>query len=214
MHDLIKESQIIKSHEFGSDTPPILHENKGIWGLRTTINPDYNEETQSKILTKTINEDNSTIWEYIIVPKTTEQFNDMADIKDTELDQTVIKSLLRQQITEVADEDLDTYASLFPVFKVGESIKLGDKRQYEDKVWKAIQAHVTQIDWLPPAVPALWVRVNNPEVILPWEQRPAENPYMIGDKCSFGGHTWESKIDTNTWSPESYPAGWTDLGEI
>ena len=37
MHDLIKESQVIKSHEFGSDTPPVLHENKGVWVLRTVI---------------------------------------------------------------------------------------------------------------------------------------------------------------------------------
>jgi hypothetical protein len=217
MHDLIKNNQVIKSHEFGSDTPPVLHENKGVWVLRTVISPAYNSITQNRTLTKTVNDD-STTWTYVVTDKTEEQlsaeFNNIAGAKATEIDNAVVKTLLRSDLTEIADADLDTYASLFLVFQVGEAVKIGDRKQYQDTIWEVIQAHTTQLDWLPPDVPALWKKVYDPEIILPWEQRSAENPYMIGDKCTFNGHTWESKINTNTWSPESYPAGWTDLGEI
>ena len=66
MHDLIKDNQIIKSNDFNSQTPPILHTNKGKWVPRITINPDIDSAKQTKSLTKTVNED-STTWTYIAV---------------------------------------------------------------------------------------------------------------------------------------------------
>jgi hypothetical protein len=32
--------------------------------------------------------------------------------------------------------------------------------------------------------------------------------YGIGEKITFGGKHYTSKIDANVWSPAGYPAGW------
>lgn len=38
----------------------------------------------------------------------------------------------------------------------GEKVGVGTRRGYNAKVYECLQAHVTQSDWTPPAVPALW----------------------------------------------------------
>jgi len=39
---------------------------------------------------------------------------------------------------------------------VGEQVYVGTQRGYSGILYEAVQAHVTQSDWTPPAVPALW----------------------------------------------------------
>jgi hypothetical protein len=41
----------------------------------------------------------------------------------------------------------------------GESVLVGTRRTYEGVTYECIQAHVTQADWTPPSVPALWALV-------------------------------------------------------
>lgn len=41
-----------------------------------------------------------------------------------------------------------------------------------------------------------------------WEQRYGHNPYMSGDKVLYNGNVYESTFDGNTYSPDTYPAGW------
>ena len=36
----------------------------------------------------------------------------------------------------------------------------------------------------------------------------AHDAYGIGDKVTFNGKHYTSKIDGNVWSPDAYPAGW------
>ena len=36
----------------------------------------------------------------------------------------------------------------------------------------------------------------------------AHDAYNTGDRVTFEGQEWESKIDANTWSPTDYPDGW------
>jgi len=58
----------------------------------------------------------------------------------------------------------DTVSALFLVHRidngidwiVGEQVYVGTRRTYNSVLYEAIQAHVTQSDWTPPAVPALW----------------------------------------------------------
>jgi hypothetical protein len=104
----------------------------------------------------------------------------------------------------------------FPEWRAGLSVKVGDVFMIpEDKnLWKVVQAHTTQSDWLPSLTPALWVKYYTPEMgYQEWVQPTgAHDAYNIGDKVLFNGHLWESKINANVWSPTVYPAGWTDLG--
>ena len=35
--------------------------------------------------------------------------------------------------------------------------------------------------------------------------------YNMGDRVTFNGSTYESLINTNSWSPSAYPNGWTEI---
>lgn len=62
------------------------------------------------------------------------------------------------------EHDPDTVPALFLVHRLdngidwiaGEQVYVGTRRAYNSVIYEAIQAHVTQSDWTPPAVPALW----------------------------------------------------------
>lgn len=41
----------------------------------------------------------------------------------------------------------------------------------------------------------------------------AHDAYDTGDQVLFDGQVWQSVIDTNTWSPTEYPAGWALVDE-
>ena len=60
------------------------------------------------------------------------------------------------------DEQAATVPTLFPEWKVGEAVKVGDRRYYAetDKLNKCISAHTTQADWTPDETPALWVVID------------------------------------------------------
>jgi hypothetical protein len=42
----------------------------------------------------------------------------------------------------------------------GEQVQVGTRRLYAGAWYQAVQAHVTQADWTPPSVPALWALVE------------------------------------------------------
>lgn len=85
----------------------------------------------------------------------------------------------------------------------------GDKVIYDGKVYESL------IDfnvWRPDQYPQGWQLVEEPApepIIAEWQQPDSTNPYMTGDKVLFNGQTYESVIDNNIWSPETYPAGWS-----
>ena len=50
---------------------------------------------------------------------------------------------------------------------------------------------------------------TEPEEWPEWVQPTgAHDAYNTGDKVTFNGRHYTSKIDGNTWSPEAYPDGW------
>lgn len=51
---------------------------------------------------------------------------------------------------------------LYPAWKVGEVVKVGDRRYYEPtkRLYKVRQAHTTQADWTPDKTPALWTVID------------------------------------------------------
>ncbi len=62
------------------------------------------------------------------------------------------------------EHDPDTVPALFIIHRLddsiewiaGEKVSIGTRRTFEDVIYEAIQPHVTQSDWTPPTVPALW----------------------------------------------------------
>ena len=126
---------------------------------------------------------------------------------------------LRKVIESLADNLTDADAiensELFPKWQAGESYAVGTKVQYNGTLYKCLQAHDSQSDWIPVDAASLWAKVliPNPDVIPEWEQPDSTNPYMKGDKVTYNGKTYESLIDNNVWSPVDYPAGWQEVVE-
>jgi hypothetical protein len=88
-----------------------------------------------------------------------------------------------------------------------------DECIYAGKTWR------TKVDnnvW-EPAVGSLWDEINaDGNVVVPpaneypqWVQPTGgHDAYKIGDKVTFNGQRYTSKINGNVWSPTGYPAGW------
>ena len=68
----------------------------------------------------------------------------------------------------------------------GEQVSVGTLRVYGGDTYRCIQAHVTQSDWTPPAVPALWAIVV-PSGPGEWAIGVA---YSIGDEVTYGGTSY------------------------
>ena len=111
-------------------------------------------------------------------------------------------------LADLTDEEVLDRISVFPEWRAGISVTVGEHFRHDSKAYRVVQAHTTQADWTPNTVPALFAEVTPPNAIPDWSQPPAENPYMIGDRVRFNGQIWESTINDNVWSPATYPAGW------
>lgn len=127
-----------------------------------------------------------------------------------------VKSLIK--IDELAPEDIAELVALYEPWIADEAVAVGDIRSYEDKLYKVVQAHTTQADWMPPATPALWIEIAPPvtddgeEIVPEWKQPTgAHDAYNTGDRVLFEGKVYESLIDANTWSPSDYAQGWKEV---
>ena len=117
--------------------------------------------------------------------------------------------LIRQDAISI--EDMKELVALYPNFEVGKVYEVGDLVEYNGELYEVIQAHTSQADWLPDALPALYKSKTVVAVIPEWVQPTgAHDAYMTGDKVIFEGLTYESLIDNNTWSPTVYPQGWIE----
>ena len=60
----------------------------------------------------------------------------------------------------MADADAAKNPMLFLPWEADTKYAAGDRRRYDGKVYKCLQAHTSQAGWEPSAVPALWVVIN------------------------------------------------------
>ena len=105
---------------------------------------------------------------------------------------------------ETALESID----LFPSWKVDITVSVGERYKYNGKLYKVVQAHVTQSDWTPDVAKSLFTEVSIeewPEWVQP---TGVQDAYMAGDKVTFEGEHYISTMDNNVWSPTAYPAAW------
>ena len=125
-----------------------------------------------------------------------------------------LRPLIEKAAMFLDDEDALEAIQLFPHWS-SENVGyfIDDKVQYNDVLYKCIQAHISQENWTPDAAPSLWAKVliPNENVIPEWEQPGSTNGYMIGDKVRYNDKVYESTINNNIWSPEAYPAGWKEI---
>lgn len=126
-----------------------------------------------------------------------------------------IREMIEKASVSLPDADAIEAAELFPAWAVGVAYSVGERVQYDGKLYKVVQAHTSQADWTPPTVPALFTEVAKPGEIPVWKQPTgAQDAYAKGDKVHYptaDDPVYESKIDANVWSPEAYPDGWKKI---
>ena len=93
----------------------------------------------------------------------------------------------------------------------------GDKVIFNNLIYESLIDNNT---WSPADYPAGWQLISEEkenEVVEPqeedytypeWSQPDAGNAYNLGDRVVYNGYIYESTINNNVWSPETYPAGW------
>lgn len=113
------------------------------------------------------------------------------------------------RVDELSEEELLGMINLYDNYQVGKLYRVDDIFKYEGKLYKVIQEHTSQEDWIPSELPALYLNMMPENVIPEWVQPTgAHDAYNVGDRVIFEGKVYESLIDSNTWSPTAYPAGW------
>lgn len=71
-----------------------------------------------------------------------------------------IRTSIDSVIGTMADADAAKNPMLFLPWEADAAYEVGDRRRYDSKVYKCLQAHTSQADWAPSVVPALWVVIN------------------------------------------------------
>lgn len=111
----------------------------------------------------------------------------------------------------VNDEQAVLAIDLYPQWAIDVKYEIGDRVLYDSVLYKVLQAHTSQADWMPDVSASLFAKILIPDstVIPEWEQPESTNPYMKGDKVTHNGKTWVSNIDNNVWEPSVY--GWDEV---
>lgn len=85
--------------------------------------------------------------------------------------------------------------------------------------------------WEPSAYPQGWEAIDVSGGVIPQPEEPEEptpepeepkypdfiqptgahDAYHIGDRVTYNGKVYESVIDNNAWSPDTYPQGWKEI---
>ena len=136
------------------------------------------------------------------------------------MDKDIFRMLVKMAVKQARQITDDTEAlEVKMLFKqwdkqIDKPLEVGEYIQYQDVLYKVLQAHTVQEAWTPTDAPSLFAKVlvdPTGETILDWEQPDSTNPYMKGDKVIHNGKTYVCTIDNNVWEPGVY--GWEEITE-
>lgn len=121
---------------------------------------------------------------------------------------------MQVQALNLNDDQAMEVADLYPewtypkAYAVGDMFKYGVNSDGETQLYKVIQAHTSQADWLPNATASLYKAVGFTDTGTPIWTQPlgAHDAYQLGDVVSHNGQLWQSTIANNVWEPGVY--GW------
>ncbi len=117
-----------------------------------------------------------------------------------------LRQLIEQLAVTLDDETALTGVELFPAWVVGKAYAANDRAQYNGTLYKCIQAHTSQADWMPSATPALWKTVSVDEYPEWVQPTGAHDAYNIGDKVTYNGQHYVCTSNANVYAPNVY--GW------
>ena len=128
-----------------------------------------------------------------------------------------LRRALQMFAATLTDEQALEIATVYPkweagkVYAVGDIISYGENATGDPQLYKVVQAHTSQEDWLPgQGTDSLYDAFGLDESGYPvWSQPSgAHDAYNTGDIVNYNGTLYKSLMDGNVWSPEAYPQGW------
>lgn len=118
-----------------------------------------------------------------------------------------LRNLIETLAATLDDETALTGIELFPLWiSSSKQYNVGDRVRYDSTLYKCVQAHSSQDDWMPDVTPSLWVKVSIDEWPEWTQPTGAHEAYANGAKVVHNGAKWISTVDNNVWEPGVY--GW------
>lgn len=126
------------------------------------------------------------------------------------------RKALQMYAQTVTDVEAMEIATVYPKYEVGKAYKANEMFTYgenavgDPQLFRVVQEHTSQADWIPSETPALYTPIGLTDEGYPvWSQPTgAHDAYNMGDIVDYNGELYKSLIDGNVYSPEGYPAGW------
>ncbi len=191
-----------------------------IWyadGFRVDVTPDYDASAQYLgAWYYDIGNDNCT---REVIDYTDEQLAAMEEAGlqaiDNQFDIAKIKYLLRLLAAPVLDTlELDSTSisaltNIYEQYRVNKAYAVGDVFVSDSTLYKVIQAHTSQSDWIPSETPALYnkYQIDTGE-ILEWDY-PVE--YSIDDQVTYNGDVYiciQAHTSQSGWTPVAVASLW------
>lgn len=73
---------------------------------------------------------------------------------------TDLVEFARRARTTADDQTAARAVELYSIWAADIAVEVGDRYQYDSKLYKCIQAHTTQADWTPDLTPAMWTVID------------------------------------------------------
>ena len=122
----------------------------------------------------------------------------------------VLRPLIVKAAASLPDDDAVQAVELYEHWAPGKQLVVDQRLSHNEKLYKVVQAHTSQVGWEPDVTPALFAEVAKPGEIPVWKQPTgAHDAYMSGDKVHFpeaSDPVYVSTVDNNVWAPNVY--GW------
>lgn len=122
-----------------------------------------------------------------------------------------VKAMLQKDTETLSDEEALGVAALYPTWtsKIGQNLAIGERLWYDGSLYKVIQAHTAQSEWIPSEAVSLFTKVSIAEYPDWVQPTGATDAYNTGDKVTYDGKHWVSTADSNVWQPGIY--GWEEV---
>lgn len=119
----------------------------------------------------------------------------------------------------LTDKQAMEVAAIYDPWEVGKSYAVGDIVAYgengvgDPQLYKVVQTHTSQVDWTPDTAVSLFTAIGLDDGGYPvWSQPTgSHDAYSTGDIVNYNGTLYQSLIDGNVYSPDTYPAGWEEV---
>jgi len=114
---------------------------------------------------------------------------------------------IAEAIERLENEIRASMGHMYAEWTIGVAYEIGEVCRYDQRLYEIVQAHISQDDWRPSNVPALYKSYTEVGEIADWVQPTgAHDAYPLGALVKHNGEIWESIVDANVWEPGVY--GW------